>query len=201
MSDNLTYNNAFLTSGIVAEPNPDTFRTTDCDTCTPIRDGCEKRKTDQTFEIQLSKSNCLLNGTEQVTMPVKELSEIRDCLVGGESIDGTTKVSELSVSTSKTLFDSCTTLRNPIASLSFSFHSVRACEDSAYRVYSPPSRPVCRIVHGNTTRELVAAPGVRLGLSACASPPLFPKSSSNPVPRCVGGSVKFESLNRSKGIG
>jgi hypothetical protein len=111
-------------------------------------------------------------------------------------------VSELSVSTSKTLFDSCMSLRNPIASSSFSFHSVRTCKDSAYRVYSLPRRPVCRIVHGNTTRESVAASGMRPGVCACASPPLFPpKPRSNPVLRCVGGSVKFESVIRSKGMG
>jgi hypothetical protein len=82
----------------------------------------------------LNKLICLLNGTEQVTFPVKELSVFHDWFVGGPSIDGTTNVSELSVSTSNTLFDSCTTLRNPIASWSLSFHSARACEESAYTV-------------------------------------------------------------------
>jgi hypothetical protein len=198
MSNNLTYSHAILTSGIVAEPNPDTFRTTNCNKSTPICGNCNNRS-DQTLEIRLTKSNYSLNGTEQVTLPVNKPSKIHDWFVGEESIDGTANVSELSVSTSKTLFDSCTTLRNPIASSSFSFHSVRACEDSAYRVYSPPSRPVCRIVNGNTIRESVAASGVRSGVFA---PPLFPpKPRSNPVLRCIGGSVKFESVNRSRGMG
>jgi hypothetical protein len=200
MSSSLTYSNAILTSGIVAEPNPDTFCTTGCDKSTPIRASCDTN-TDQTLEKQTSKLKCLLNGVEQVTLPVNELSEFRDWFVGGVSIDGTTNVSELSISTSKALFDSCTTLRNPIVSSSFSFHSVRACEDSAHRVNSPPSRLVCRIVNGNMTRQSVAALGVR-PVFACASPPLFPKMPcSNPVPRSVGGSLKFASLNRSKGIG
>jgi hypothetical protein len=203
MSTSLTYSNAILTSGILAEPNPNTFRTTDCDKSTPIRGSCEKQKQIRLSKYELSKSNCLLNGTEQVTLPMNELSEFHDWFVGGESTDGTTNVSEHSVSTSKTLFDSCTTLRNPIASSSFSIHSVRACEDSAYRVYSPPSRPVCRIVHGNMMRHSVTALGVRR-VFACASPPLFPSPSkpcANPVPRSVGVSVKFTSVNRSKGIG
>lgn len=129
MSNSLPYwQNVVLTSGIVTEPNPDTFGTTDCDKSTPIGGSCE---TDQALENIIFKSICLLNGTEQVTLPVNELSEFHDWFVGGESIDGTTNVSGLSVSTSKTLFDSCTTLRSPIASSSFSFHSVRTCEDSA----------------------------------------------------------------------
>lgn len=74
---------------------------------------------------------CLLKGTEQVTFPVSALSEFHEWFVGAASNDGTAKVSELSVSTSNTLLDSCTTWRNPIASWSLSFHSVRACEDSA----------------------------------------------------------------------
>ena len=85
-----------------------------------------EKKADQSHGIRLSQTIYILNGTEQVTLPVNELSEFHDWFVGGESIDGTTNVSELSVSTSKTLLDSCTTLRNPIASSSFSFHSVRA---------------------------------------------------------------------------
>jgi hypothetical protein len=133
-----------------------------------------------------------------VTSPVNMLSEFYDWFVG----DGTTNVIELSISTSKTMFDSCTTLRNPIASSSFSFHSVRACEDLAYTVYESPTWPVCRKVNGNTTRESVATSGVRPGVFACAAPPLFPpRPRGNPVLRCVGGSVKFESVNRSKGIG
>jgi len=188
----------------VAETNPNAFRTTDCDESTSICGSCKVQKRVRLAGTQLPKSSYLLNGTEQVTLPVNELSAFHEWFVGGESIDGTTNVSELSVSTSKTLFDSCTTLRNPVASSSFSFHSERACADSAYTVYNPPSRPVCRIVHGKTTRESVAVSGVRPGAFACASPPLLPpppKPRSRPVPRCVGGSVKFARVNKSKGIG
>jgi hypothetical protein len=119
ISTSLTYSNAILTSGILAEPNPNTSRTTDCDKSTPIRGSCEKQKQIRLSKYEFSKSNCLLNGTEQVTLPVNELSEFHDGYVGGEGIDGTTNVSELIVSTSKTLSDSCTTLRNPIACSSF----------------------------------------------------------------------------------
>jgi hypothetical protein len=135
-----------------------------------------------------------------VTFPVNMLSEFYDWFVS----DGSTNVIELTFSTSKTMFDSgsCTTLRNPIASSSFSFHSVRACEDLAYTVYGSQTWPVCTKVNGNTTRESAATSGVRPGVFPCAAPLLLPpKPRTNPVLRCVGGSVKFESVNRSKGIG
>ena len=57
-------------------------------------------------------------------------------------MEGTKNVSALNVSISKTLFESCTTLRNPIASSSFAFHSFRAWVDSAKTVYRPPRRPL-----------------------------------------------------------
>lgn len=46
-----------------------------------------------------------LNGTEQVTLPVSEFSWFQDG-TAAEEIDGTRKVSVLSASNSKTLFDS-----------------------------------------------------------------------------------------------
>ena len=83
-----------------------------------------------------------LNGTEHVTFPVNEFSLFHELFAGCASADGTRNVSVLSVSTSNTRFDSCTTLRSPIASSSFSFHSARACAESANSVHGPPSRPL-----------------------------------------------------------
>ena len=82
-----------------------------------------------------------LKGTEQVTLPVKAFSWLHD-VFELLMIEGTKNVSELSVSISNTLFESCTTFRKPMASSSFCFHSARVWADSAKTVYSPPKRPL-----------------------------------------------------------
>ena len=57
MSNSLPYwQNVVLTSGIVTEPNPDTFGTTDCDKSTPIGGSCE---TDQALENIIFQVNLL----------------------------------------------------------------------------------------------------------------------------------------------
>ena len=59
-----------------------------------------------------------------MTLPVnKRVPSCQAGEVGPMFKDGTRKDSMLKVSISKTLFDSCTTLRNPSASSNFGFHS------------------------------------------------------------------------------
>ena len=147
----------------------------------------------------------LLNGTEQVTLPVNafsphELFELLLLFI----IDGTKNVSALSVSISNTLFESCTTFLSPIASSSFCFHSLRACVDSAKTVYRPPRRPLWWIVHGKTSRESVADSGeVVAPVGVPASPACRSDRPRRRIlfPRCVAGSVKLARVNRSNGMG
>lgn len=81
--------------------------------------------------VHISSRYDLQKGTEHVTFPVNTFSSFQDELCWLACIDGTKKVSELSVSISNTLFASVTTFLSTIASSSFCFHSARACADSA----------------------------------------------------------------------
>ena len=97
-----------LTARIVPEPDPYAFRTTNGDESTPVRGSYRRSEfpNDQNECASPTNPIRLLNGTEHVTLPVNELSVFHEWFVWGVSIDGTTNVSELSVSTSNTLFDS-----------------------------------------------------------------------------------------------
>ena len=94
------------------------------------------------LEITQNNDN-LLKGIEQVTFPVISPPSLHVGNALGAAAGCMLNVLMLSVSISNTLFDSCTTLRRPIASSNFCFHSVRPCTESAYSVQGPPNRALC----------------------------------------------------------
>ena len=184
------------------EPNPHSFRASDGYQTTTIRGCCNPENSAPKHVKTRGRS---LKGTEQVTLPVKFPSLFHDGPAFAISV-GAKNVSTLKVSTSNTLFDSCTTFLNPIASSNLAFHSNRAWADSAYRVYRPPNRPLWWIVQGNTARAsltasgLVLAPGeVTPGFGPSVS--LLPPNGNSLPPRWVGGSVKVAKVRRSSGMG
>ena len=94
---------------IVPEANPHSFCTSNGHKAATIRGSCNSA---MSMPKRVGIRDHLLNGTEQVTLPVKIPVSFRD----GPALT-------INVFTSNTLFGSCMTFLNPIASSNLAFHS------------------------------------------------------------------------------